>query len=169
MNSVILTGFMGTGKSSVGTVLAQSLGYRFVDLDALIVAETGTTINEIFTRHGESFFRSIESAMVKRLTNESHLVVSTGGGVVLDPENRRLLRSTGNVVNLTATPETIRQRLLSESDRPLMKNGKSLEKITAMLAEREQCYADADIRIDTTGKKVEDIVAEILIWLKKDC
>ncbi len=160
--NIILTGFMGTGKSSVGRVLADRLGYRYCDLDALIVAAAGSSINEIFARHGEAHFRRIEAEMVRSIANMSGLVVATGGGAVLDPENRRQLRAAGFVVNLTAPAAEIFKRLQGENERPLLKEEKSLEKIGVMLQEREPFYADADIRIDTTGKSVEDVVAEIL-------
>jgi len=160
--NIILTGFMGTGKSSVGKLLAERLGYRYCDLDALIVDAAGVSINEIFARHGEAHFRRIEAEMVRSIANRSGLVVATGGGAVLDPENRRLLRAAGFVVNLTAPAEEIFKRLHGENERPLLKEEKSLEKIGAMMEKREPFYADADIRIDTTGKCVEDVVEEIL-------
>ncbi len=160
--NIILTGFMGTGKSSVGKLLAERLGYQYCDLDALIVAAAGFSINEIFARHGEAHFRRIEAEMVRSIANRSGLVVATGGGAVLDPENRRQLRAVGFIVNLTAPAVEILKRLQEDNDRPLLKEGKTLEQIGAMLQEREPFYADADIRIDTTGKSVENVVAEIM-------
>lgn len=168
MKNVFLTGFMGTGKSSVGKILAERLGCQFIDLDALIVAEAGISIKEIFAAQGESYFRALEADMVRRLVSEKGAVISTGGGVVIDPENRRWMREHGVVVNLTATAHAIRERLAADNERPLLQNDNSLEKIVSMLAEREPFYRDADIRIDTTGKGVEDIVLQILVWLKKE-
>lgn len=168
MKNVFLTGFMGTGKSSVGKILAERLGCKFIDLDALIVAETGLAIKDIFDVQGEPYFRALEADMVKRLTSETGVVVSTGGGVVIDPENRRRMRERGVVVNLTATAHAICERLVADNERPLLQNDNSLEKISFMLAEREPFYRDADIRIDTTGKGVEDIMLQILVWLKKE-
>jgi shikimate kinase len=168
MENIILTGFMGTGKSSVGKILAERLGCRFIDLDELVVAGSGLTIIEIFARHGEQHFRALESEMLKRLESERGLVVSTGGGAVVNPENRRRMRSTGRVVNLSASAGTIKERLTGDVARPLLQGDNSLEKIIAMIAEREPFYADADIRIDTTDKNIEDIVSEILVWLKRE-
>ena len=168
MKNVFLTGFMGTGKSSVGKILAERLGCKFIDLDALIVAEAGMSIKEIFAAQGEPYFRALEADMVRRLASEKGAVVSTGGGVIIDPENRRRMREHGVVVNLTATAQAIRERLAADNERPLLQNDNSLEKIVSMLAEREPFYRDADIRIDTTGKGVDDIVLQILVWLKKE-
>lgn len=165
MKNIVLTGFMGTGKSSVGKVLAERLGYKFCDLDTVIMGETGLSINDIFAEHGEARFRALESRAVQRVASKQGMVIATGGGAVIDPENRRLLRASGVVVNLCAPPELILERLRSESDRPLLKDDRSLEKIEAMLHEREPFYADADIRIDTAGKKVEDVAQEILAYL----
>jgi shikimate kinase len=167
MNNIILTGFMGTGKSSVGKVLAKLLMRRFVDLDELIEAEAGMAIKEIFACHGEPHFRALEAEMIKRLEVEEDLVLSTGGGAVISPENRRRMRRAGRVVNLTASVAAIQKRLMGDGERPLLKDDKSSEKIAAMLTEREPFYADADIRIDTTDKKLEDVLSEILVWLKR--
>jgi shikimate kinase len=167
MGNIYLTGFMGTGKSSVGTVLAKKLGYRFVDLDELIVLETGSSIEDLFARCGEPGFRALETEMVKRFGMQQGMVISTGGGAVMAPENRKFMHSAGVIINLTASPESIQRRLAAETGRPLLKDDKSPEKIGAMMAERERFYADADIRIDTEDKKVEDIAQEILLWLKR--
>ncbi len=167
MRSVILTGFMGTGKSSVGKLLAARLGYRFVDLDEVISARAGATINDIFATHGEDHFRALEAEEVRLLPDGGGMVVSTGGGAVIDPRNRSHLRSLGVVVNLTASAGEIVRRLRTEQDRPLLRDDKSLEKIGAMLAVREPFYADADLRIETDGRDVEEILEEILLWLKK--
>lgn len=166
VRNVILTGFMGTGKSSVGRLLADRLGFRYRDLDALIVEEEGISINEIFARHGELRFRALETEAVRRMAQEERCVVSTGGGAVISPENRRLLREAGVVVNLTASVDEVCRRLREDTDRPLLKDDRSGERIAAMMAEREQFYADAELRIDTTGKSVEDVVAEIIGYLE---
>jgi len=166
VRTIILTGFMGTGKSSVGRLLADRLGFRYRDLDALIVAEAGISINEIFARHGEPHFRKLETDAVRRIAGAQRCVVATGGGAVIAPENRRLLREAGVVVNLTASVDEICRRLREETDRPLLRDDRSEERVAAMMAEREQFYADAELRIDTTGKSVEDVVAEIIGYLE---
>jgi shikimate kinase len=166
MKNIVLTGFMGTGKSSVGVELSERLGYRYCDLDSLISAEVGMTINQIFEKYGESHFREIESGIIERISNMENLVISSGGGAVIKAKNRELLRSAGVVVNLVASAEEIFSRLNSDTSRPLLKDNMSLEKIAMMLNVREPFYAEADIRIDTTGKKVEDVVREILLYLE---
>ena len=157
---------MGTGKSSVGKVLAARTGRRFVDLDEAVVAAAGMSITDIFASRGEPAFRALESEALYTLASDSCLVVATGGGAVIDPENRRTMRSSGVIVNLTASADSIGERLTGDESRPLLREDGSRSKITSMLAEREPYYADADVRIETSGRSVEEIVEKILVWLK---
>jgi shikimate kinase len=162
-DSIILTGPMGSGKTSVGQLLAARLGYVCKDLDALIVATAGKSINQLFAEEGEDTFRERESAALSSLVGQQRLVISTGGGVVIRESNRRLLHAAGLVVNLTATTEELARRLARAKNRPLLKGDLSLkELILRILIEREPFYADADIRIDTTSKTLEDVVTIIL-------
>jgi shikimate kinase len=166
MSNIILTGFMGTGKSSVGKLLAQKTGYVYCDLDAVIVGQVGLSINDIFAKYGEAYFRELEADAIKQVSSADKQVVATGGGAVIRADNRKLLRKSGIIVNLEASVEEICTRLSNDSERPLLNDRKSVEKVTELLEQREQYYADADIRIDTNGKKVEDVVREILCHLK---
>jgi shikimate kinase len=166
MKTIILTGFMGTGKSTVGEILALKLGYDFVDLDRCIVEREGSSINDIFLKKGESYFREIERDELLSLLEKENQVVSTGGGVVIFPENRLVMRRSGIVINLLAQPDILLQRLRDETERPLLQGAKNLEMIKKMLSERENWYADADIQIDTSEKNVEDVVREILLFLE---
>jgi shikimate kinase len=165
--NVILTGFMGTGKSSVGKLLAAQLNFTFRDLDALIVAQEGRSINSIFSINGESYFRTVESTVLKHVLQKSSQVVSTGGGAVILKENRDLMRQFGVVINLVASPATILLRLQDDDERPLLRDSKSLSQIQKLLMERESFYSEADIRIDTEGKNVEDVARDILIFLER--
>lgn len=165
MKNLILTGFMGTGKSTVGRILARRLGFRYADLDALIVERAGLSINDIFARYGEPHFRALETGVIRDISSHEGAVVSTGGGAVISPVNRELLHTAGVVVNLYATVEEICERLREDCERPLLREGRSRERVSAMMAEREPFYADADLRIDTTGKTVEDVVAVIIKFL----
>lgn len=165
--NIILTGFMGTGKSTVGRLLAAQLSYTFRDLDSLIVEKEGMSINTIFAERGESYFRDVESSVLKSVLQESSLVVSTGGGAVIRCENRCLMQNSGIIVNLTASPETILQRLHADEERPLLRDSKSLSQLQALLSDREAYYAEADIRIDTDDKNVEDVARDILIFLER--
>ena len=166
MKNIVLTGFMGTGKSSVGVELAVKLGYRYLDLDCVITDHAGMSVNRIFAEHGELYFRDLETKAIEEIAYMENLVISTGGGAVIRDKNRELLRSAGVVINLVASAEEIFSRLQTDCSRPLLKDDMSLEKIMKMLEEREPFYADSDIRIDTVGKKVEDVVLEILLHLK---
>lgn len=164
---LILTGFMGSGKSSVGRVLAARLACRFVDLDAEIVVTAGRSINDIFAHDGEQTFRSMESACLKRMLGGGRSVIATGGGVVLADDNRSCMRRQGVVVNLVVSLPQVLKRLHGAADRPLFAGGNAANSVKLLMDGREQFYADADIRIDTDGKSVEDVAAEILRFLEE--
>jgi shikimate kinase len=162
---LILTGFMGAGKSSVGRVLAGKLKCPFIDLDAEIVARAGRSINEIFAKDGEAAFRVLESACLEHVLHRGVAVIATGGGAVNADTNRALMRASGVVVNLTASFDLIMARLSGATNRPLYAGNDPAKRAKALMEQREQFYNDADIRIDTDGKSVEDVAAEILEYL----
>jgi len=164
---LVLTGFMGSGKSSVGRVLAERLGCPFVDLDAEIVASAGRSINEIFASDGEAAFRGMESACLERVLAGGRSVIATGGGVVIADANRSRLRRQGIVVNLLVSLAQVLTRLDGASDRPLFAGSNAANSVKLLMDAREQFYADADIRIDTDGKSVEDVAAEILRFVEE--
>lgn len=168
--SLVLTGPMGSGKTTVGRYLASLLGTDFVDLDALVVLAAGKSINDIFSEDGEEFFRQLEHDQLAGLVGRSRMVLSTGGGAVLREDNRTLMKKIGVVVNLFASVELLVERLSKSDDRPLLKTAVLLpERIAALLSERGLCYADCDIRIDTGGKSVEDVASELLKRLSEGC
>lgn len=138
--NIILVGFMGTGKTVTGRVLAERTGMELVDMDSLIEKQQGKTIPEIFAQDGEAAFRAMERRLVQELSKRSGLVVSTGGGVVLNPENITDFEKTGLVVCLTASPETISQRLENDTSRPLL-SGDKKGQISALLEKRKPLYA----------------------------
>jgi shikimate kinase len=164
---LLLTGFMGSGKSSVGRVLAERLGCRFVDLDAEIIATDGRSINDIFAHDGEQAFRSLESTCLKRVLGGGRSVIATGGGVVVADDNRNFMRRQGIVVNLVVSLPQVLKRLHDTSDRPLFAGSNAANSVKLLMDGREQFYADADIRIDTDGKSVEDVAAEILRFVEE--
>jgi shikimate kinase len=164
---LILTGFMGSGKSSVGRVLAARLGCRFVDLDAEIVSAAGRSINDIFAQDGEQAFRSMESACLKRVLADGRSVIATGGGIVMAEDNRSAMRRCGVVVYLFASLSQVLERLHGAADRPLFAGSDAPNSVKLLMDAREQFYADADIRIDTDEKSVEDVAAEILRFLEE--
>ena len=161
MALVILTGFMATGKTQVGRKLAALVGAPFFDTDALVESETGRTIADVFARDGEPRFRALERAAVERACGVEDAVVATGGGTLLDPENRRRLAAAGPVVCLTATPEELLRRVGGGADRPLLSGGDRLGRIRELLAARAEAYASATHTIDTTGLGVDDVVARV--------
>ena len=121
--NVILTGFMGTGKTTLGKLLATELGRPFVDIDKKIEDETKLSIPKIFERYGEEHFRELERLAVKELSEKRGLVIATGGGTVKDAENVRLLKSSGIIVCLTCSPEEIFLRTARRGERPLLDGG----------------------------------------------
>jgi shikimate kinase len=171
---LIITGFMATGKSSVGPLVARRLGWEFVDVDSAIIARAGMPIAQIFTDHGEAHFRQLEREAVAYLTSDRRRcpqchgphpeVISTGGGVLVDESNCAALKRVGVIVCLTAQPEVIAARVeRSKAKRPkLTEGGKStLARIQELMAEREDSYARADIQIDTshiTMNQLADLV-----------
>lgn len=161
MALVILTGFMATGKTEVGRRLAALVGVPFVDTDALVESATGRTVADIFARDGEPRFRALEREAVERACGVEGAVVSTGGGTLLDLENRRRLAAAGPVVCLTAAPDELLRRVGGGADRPLLAGGDRLGRIRELLAARAEAYASATHTIDTTGLGVDDVVARV--------
>lgn len=159
--NIILTGFMGVGKTSVGMRLAKDLGYAFVDTDTLIEADQKITIAEIFSTFGEPRFRDVETRIILQVLEDGGQVVSTGGGAVIRDENRAAFKKAGLVVCLTARPEVIFERIKHETHRPLLQTPDPLTKIRELLAGREKFYHQADLIIDTSEKSVDDAVREI--------
>ncbi len=164
--NIILTGFMGTGKTAVGKKLAKRLGWKFVDVDELIERSAKIPIAKIFAEHGEAVFRRLERRHILRAIHGRHQVIATGGGAVLDPQNRSRLRASGPVVCLTARPQTIVKRVGSKGrTRPLLSAGKTpLSRIKALLVQRAKAYAQADLTIDTSPLSVDEVVERL--WQK---
>jgi shikimate kinase len=159
--NIILTGFMGVGKTSVGTQLAKDLGYTFVDIDKLIEADQNLAITAIFSKFGEPFFREVEVAIIQRVMMGEGQVVSTGGGAVMRDENREAFKKSGCVVCLTASPEVIYDRIKHETHRPLLQTADPKAKIKELLDSRAKFYAQADVCIDTSDKSIVDVIKAI--------
>ncbi len=150
--NVIVFGFMGVGKSTVGKLLAPRLGYRFVDSDAEAENEAGMRIADIFAKRGESAFRDLERQVIARLSSGDSQVIALGGGAVLDHRNVEVLRRGGKMVLLTASPEEIGLRTRGDSNRPLLAGNDKLTRIRTLLGERREHYlAAADMVVDTNG------------------
>lgn len=161
---IILLGFMGTGKSTVGKRLAKTLEWDFVDTDAEIEELTGSSIAEIFRRHGETRFRSEEELLIKRLREREDCVIATGGGTVLNPLNWEELSHDSMMIALYAPLDEIYRRIGYRNDRPLMKGDR--EEVEALWQERQPIYSKADWVIDTTNKGIEDVVQEVIQVVK---
>lgn len=162
-NKIIFIGFMGTGKSSVGSRLAAKLNWEFVDMDREIETINGMSVSDIFRRYGERRFRSEEALLVKKLAARERLVVATGGGVVLEPENIEMFRPHSIIILLEARPDDIWARVnRKKGTRPLLKGATSTGDIEKLLAERAEYYDCADIRIDTSDRELESIINEIM-------
>lgn len=160
--SVFLVGLMGAGKSTVGRLLARRLRARFLDADHEIEARTGVSIPTIFEIEGESGFRRRESAVVEELTREDGLVLATGGGAVLDPENRRHLRERGIVVYLSASPEVLYERTKSDRGRPLLQVEDRLAKLQALHALRDPLYREiAHLVVEVGATQASQVVRKI--------
>jgi shikimate kinase len=161
---IILTGFMGTGKTDAGRRLARAMSRAFVDTDNLVETAAGRTIPEIFAADGEARFRELERAAVRQAVAVPDAIIATGGGALLDPDSRRVLLAAGPVVCLTATPEEILRRIGGGADRPLLAardESARLTKIRSLLATREPTYRMATYRVDTTGRTLDEVVAAV--------
>ena len=152
---------MATGKSSVGRKLAELLKFEFVDMDAAIEAEEGASIPQIFAERGEPAFRELESRMVEQLMNRTGLVISTGGGTVVNPRNLANLKSCGIVIALTADIPAILRRAGSGEGRPLLQGEDREERIRSLLLARAPFYAQADVIIDTSPLTIEEAALQI--------
>ncbi|MFM7653720.1 MAG: shikimate kinase [Vulcanococcus sp.] len=160
--NVYLVGMMGCGKSSAGQHLAGQLGYRFLDADSSIEAVAGRSIPEIFASDGEAGFRDLEAAVLNQIAGWHSLVVATGGGVVLRPENWGQMRQ-GVVVWLDAPEELLLQRLAADpTPRPLMAADDPGARLRDLLAQRRPLYAQADLHIVQDGRPAEQVAAQVL-------
>jgi shikimate kinase len=167
--NVIITGFMGVGKTSVGTRLARDLGYRFVDTDDLIEADQKITITEIFSSFGEPYFRDVEARVIRQVLEGEGQVVSTGGGAVIRDENRRAFKAGGVTICLTARPEVVLERIRHETHRPLLQVPDPLGRIRQLLTEREPFYRQADFIIDTSDRTVDGVISEVRQRVRYAC
>ena len=165
MGSIVLTGFMGTGKTAVGREVARRLGWQFVDTDQLVEDAAGMTIAQIFARFGEAEFRSRERDAIARACATPQVVMATGGGAMVDPDNRARLKAAGTVVCLDADVDTILARVGDDPGRPLLRSaegGDVRERVRKLLAKREAAYAAADHRVSTAGRTVAEVAGAVL-------
>jgi shikimate kinase len=165
--NVVLVGFMGTGKSAVGKLVAARLRFQFVDNDNLIVERAGKEITEIFAQQGEAAFRDYETRALESLVHLNRCVVSTGGGAVLREQNRALLRKIGFVVLLTAREDVIYDRVARNSKRPLLSTPDPRDTISQILSQRQPAYAEvAQFSVDTSDLTREQAADAVIAEAK---
>lgn len=161
--NIVLIGFMGSGKSTISAYLQEPFGMEVVEMDDVIMEQQGMTIPEIFEKCGEEHFRDLETQLLIDMQDKTNVIISCGGGVALRERNVAEMKKNGKVILLTATPETVLERLKDSDDRPLLRGNKNVEFIGGLMEKRREKYeAAADIMVATDGKSVFDICKEII-------
>lgn len=163
---IALIGMMGAGKTSIGRALAAHLGWAFADTDEQVEQAAGCSIAEIFAREGEAAFREREHRALARLLADSNLVLATGGGAVIDPRSRELLRKRARTIWLDAAPATLALRLGDAANRPLLGAGDREGRLTRLLEERRLFYGEAQLRIEADGLTEAEVLARLLAALR---
>ena len=160
--NIFLIGFMGTGKTTLGQMLADRTSMKFIDLDFQIEEQTGKKISEIFIDEGEAWFRKKETEVLSGYIVQSNQVFSTGGGIVLNPYNVELMKENGIVIALKANMETLWERLKDSTNRPLLKNENPKEALQRLYQQRIELYDDSHISIQVDEHSPAELVQEIL-------
>jgi shikimate kinase len=170
-NSIILVGFMGSGKTSIGKALSSKLGYKFYDTDEMISDKYGNSIAQIFEKEGEAYFRMLENQLTEELRKVKNAVISTGGGLPVFYDNMEILNATGETIYLKNSVRRLTERIFMDKSRPLVKeyNSKSQlnEYVKNVLSSRKVFYSKSKHIINCQNKTIEEIVNEILIALNK--
>lgn len=165
-SNVFLIGPMGAGKTTVGSMLAKAMGREFLDSDAVLQERTGVTVSEIFEHEGEQGFRRREREVIAELVERKNIVLATGGGAVLDADNRRLLASRGTVIYLRVPLEAQLQHLRADRTRPLLQDGNPEEVLKRLSLEREPLYRElSDYQVNMDGLTVRAACENIVEWL----
>lgn len=166
MQNIVLVGFMGTGKTVVAKGLSKRLDMKYVSVDDIIEKMENASINDIFSRKGEKYFRNLEKIAVRDASQMENAVIDTGGGVVMDPENMKNLKKRGVIVCLWAEPETILERTKKYADRPLLNVPDPMKNIRELMDYRKPFYKTADHHIDTSGKSIDKVLDDVERILK---
>ncbi len=158
-----ITGFMGSGKTTVGQALAKKNGFRVIDVDQWIEEKEQQVIKDIFAEKGESYFRQLETSALEVIDGDK-LIITTGGGIIMKQQNRKIMKKNGVVIYLQCELDEVLRRLEGDDSRPNLRGDR--KQIEQLFETRKPYYEEADISIDTTGKSVEQIVEELMILLK---
>lgn len=164
--NIVLTGFMGTGKSTVGKKLSEKLNWGFIDTDELIEKKAGMKIKDIFSRFGEDYFRELETNTIIEVSNLDRYIIAVGGGAVLKDINMKYLEKNGVIINLKAKPETIYKRTVNTDERPLLNKPNPMEEIKKLLAYREPYYKRCSFVIETDELSIDEVADKIIKELK---
>jgi len=167
MSNIYLVGFMGTGKSAVGRELAKKKKLQFADLDELIELKEKRAITDIFAKSGEPHFRRIEKETLKDVSRQKGFVIACGGGIVMDPENIKIMKKSGRLICLSATPDVILKRTSGTTHRPLLNVDNPKEKIELLLKLRSPYYALADKVIDTSELSIKEVADRIFKFVSR--
>lgn len=162
IHNIALIGFMGTGKSTVGRLVAEQLRFELLDTDALIEQRSGKKITEIFAQNGEATFRDLETQLVEELSPRTRLVIATGGGLPTNPANLASLKTHALVICLWAAPEHIFERVRDQSHRPLLHDADPLGKIRALLAAREPFYKQGDVLLNSDLRSAREVAQQVI-------
>jgi shikimate kinase len=160
--NIVLTGFMGTGKSTVGRRVAEILKIPFFDVDETIKRQTGRSIAELFQMKGEDAFRALESATIQELSVQKSAVIATGGGSLMNPQNRDFLQRNGVLVCLSARTGTLLERLKDDLTRPLLAGENMQQRIDRLMQERQAIYAMCPVQVATDDKTIAQVAEEVI-------
>jgi len=166
IQNIALIGFMGTGKTTVGRIVADQLKFELLDTDVLIEQRNGKKITEIFAQNGEPAFRALEAQLIQELTTRTKTVISTGGGLPTNLANLQSLKTHSLVVCLWATPEGIYERVREQSHRPLLNDPDPLGKIRTLLATREKFYKQADVLLNSDLRSAREVAQQVIVQFR---
>jgi len=162
MKSIVLIGMMGSGKSTLGKLLAQQLGLAFIDIDSVIEKKEQMSVSEIFAQKSEAYFREVEKSTILSVFKPENLVISLGGGAFENSETRDYLLQNAKVIYLKTTPQTIFERIKNDNSRPLLYGKMSVEHISDIINKRKTNYESAHLTVETDNKTPAKIIREIL-------